>query len=190
MKKTKQPTRRLKKGWEVFLNAFVIVFVALCVCLTAGAVLSRSGRSFFGFRSFIVLTGSMRPTFDAGSFIIVQDIRPEDMHVGDIITYQVEGDTMLTHRVVKIEKDDKGGSVFITQGDANNAADINPVNPRQVVGKAVVWINGLGQLLIMMQRPVYFISFLAIVAAALLMPEVFSWLRRKREDNEQQMKAI
>jgi len=67
-------------------------------------------------------TGSMIPVLDQGSNgIRVRVNSPEDIEVGDIITFR-QRDILIVHRV--IEKGvDSNGIYFITKGDNNNVDD-------------------------------------------------------------------
>jgi ribosomal protein L27 len=67
-------------------------------------------------------TGSMLPTLGentTGVKIIPKSA--EDIHIGDIITFQ-QGDTLIAHRVVG-KGEDEQGSYFITKGDNNQETD-------------------------------------------------------------------
>lgn len=88
-----------------------------------------------------VLTGSMSPTYDPGSVVIVRPVDVDDLQIGDVITFQEKsGDpTVVTHRIVGIGFGGDGGRTFTTQGDANGAADAAPVTEPQVRGK--VWYS-------------------------------------------------
>lgn len=61
---------------------------------------------------------------------------------GDIIQFRKERVTVM-HRVVEIQETEDL-RFFITKGDANNAPDLAPVVPEQVVGKVVFKIPKLG----------------------------------------------
>jgi len=81
----------------------------------------------------MVTSGSMEPAIKTGSIVMV---RPAlDYKIGDIISFNLgKGERNLTtHRIVG-EKEQG----FITQGDANNVADMNPVKKEQVLGKVVL----------------------------------------------------
>jgi len=56
-----------------------------------------------------------------------------NLQVGDIITYRV-GNSLVTHRIMEITTDN-GNVAYITQGDANNTMDGNPITKDQIVGK-------------------------------------------------------
>jgi signal peptidase I len=88
-----------------------------------------------------VLTGSMSPTYDPGSVVVVRPTPTEDLRVGDAITFQERsGDpTVVTHRIVSVVFAGDGTRRFVTQGDANGAADAEPVREIQVRGK--VWYS-------------------------------------------------
>ena len=79
-----------------------------------------------------VMSGSMTPDIAVGSVVIIDTtISPEEVVVGDVITYFSESGTSntVTHRVIDTEP---GG--FITQGDANNVADRGVVTLEQLIG--------------------------------------------------------
>ncbi len=67
-------------------------------------------------------TGSMKPVLDEGSNgIRVVPKSAEDIHVGDIITFE-QDNYLIVHRVVDIGTDEKG-IYFITKGDNSGIAD-------------------------------------------------------------------
>lgn len=166
------------------LNIVVVLFVLFSAGVLANAYFSKGEGSFLGYRGFIVLTGSMSPTFNAGSYIIVKETEPEDIQVGDILTYKVEAAAVLTHRVVEIAQED-GARVFLTQGDANNTPDVNPVTQERIVGVAVFWVNGLGYLFVLLQQPRIFIAVFALLCVVvIIVPYAVRLLGDKKEEKE------
>ncbi len=89
----------------------------------------------FNFKMYIVVTGSMQPTFQIDELVIVRCSNENTSYeVGDIITYYDSTIGIdVTHRIVGIDNNE-----FYTQGDYNNARDLNPVTKEKIVGK-VVW---------------------------------------------------
>jgi len=67
-------------------------------------------------------TGSMKPVLDENSngIRIIPQIE-EDIHIGDIITFEQE-DKLIIHRVIDKGTDEKG-VYFITKGDNNQISD-------------------------------------------------------------------
>jgi signal peptidase I len=90
---------------------------------------------------YTVLTGSMTPTYPAGTLVIVKPTDVQQIRIGDVVTYQISSNqpAVVTHRVIQIvEPTTASGTVsFITKGDANSLPDASPVKPVQVRG--VVW---------------------------------------------------
>ncbi|WP_345068523.1 signal peptidase I [Leifsonia kafniensis] len=125
----------LLRGALIGLSLFLLVVVA------AAVVVPRA----IGAVPMPVLTGSMAPTFSAGDLIVVQTVAPEDLSVGDIVTFRPQGDdlTPLTHRVVKITRADGRVQSLTTQGDTDASADA-PIVPGQVLGRYLYRMPGLG----------------------------------------------
>ena len=74
-----------------------------------------------GLGTFIVTGGSMEPSIQQGSLVLVQPVSPSEVKVGDVITFQHYEQTT-THRVTGISSTSLG-PVFKTKGDANVVAD-------------------------------------------------------------------
>ena len=167
-----------KKGLAGKLfNGVIIIFVLLCAAMLLSAYLSERGGSLLGIRSYIVLTGSMSPVFEAGSYIIVKEKSVEDIKVGDILTYEA-GEAVLTHRVVEVIKEGSDYS-FITQGDANNTPDKNPVTHDEILGTAVFWVNGLGLALMTLRQPKVMVGVFILLCIIVLAPELYGLVRGK-----------
>jgi len=65
-------------------------------------------------------TGSMKPVLDAGANgIRIVPKNPEDIQVGDIVTY---GNQNIVHRVIEAGKDEKG-YWYTVKGDNNDFSD-------------------------------------------------------------------
>ena len=81
----------------------------------------------------MVLSGSMSPAIKTGSIVAVKPV--SSYSVGDVITFKKgQGEeNILTHRIIGQTEQS-----FITQGDANNVADANPVKKEQILGKVVL----------------------------------------------------
>jgi len=95
-----------------------------------------------------VLTPSMEPIYPPGTLVVVQKVSPEDIRIGDDITYQIESGKpdLITHRVTAISRTTSGELSFTTQGINNGTAD-PPVQAVQVQGRVwyslpwIGWVN-------------------------------------------------
>lgn len=116
--------------------------------------------SFFGWKPFIVLSGSMESEIFPGDLAIVKDIETEELKVNDVIAFRSE-DIVVTHRIVEI-KNENGAIKYKTKGDNNNSQDVGDVLPEQVEGLYKFKISKMGNLAMFMQTPTGIISCLSI----------------------------
>lgn len=96
----------------------------------------------FSVHPTMVASSSMRPFMDVGDVAIVEKAPADLVKQGDIIQFRGK-DVTVMHRVVDIQK--RGDSMFFTtKGDANNAPDLAPVVPEQVIGRVIYKIPKIG----------------------------------------------
>ena len=103
--------------------------------------------------SYVVTSGSMSPTIEAGDAIFVEETSPEEIEEGDVLTFHADdpeayhggnADTdLVTHRVTDVDGSGDGIE-FTTQGDANDHPDAEPVSGEQVVGVVAFSIPYIG----------------------------------------------
>lgn len=126
--------KTVKKIWNV-------VTWVLVVCVAILAVL-MAGIRLVGITPYTVLSGSMEPTYHVGSFVYVAKEAPENIKVGDSITFVLNQDKVVaTHRVVTVDAQNR---CFFTKGDANDSADGSPVLYENLVGKVIFSIPYMG----------------------------------------------
>lgn len=121
-----------------------------------------------------VLTGSMEPNYHVGSMVYVKEVEPETLKEGDVITFRISDNTVVTHRIVEIDKE---AQTVTTKGDANNANDGNPVAYANIVGKADFNIPYLGYLAIYAKTPVGIGAICGVLVLIILLtflPEILS----------------
>ena len=89
-----------------------------------------------------IASASMVPEFCVGDVAIIKKCNANDVTVGDVIQYKMEGYTVV-HRVIE-KNQSKGEVTFITKGDNNNSPDAKPVTEDQLIGKAIFKIKYIG----------------------------------------------
>lgn len=137
--KTRQEKAARPRGIWHYLGVGVSAgMLALVVLIAVMAIVLPAAT---GSAPMTILTGSMTPTYPPGTLIIVKPVDPSTLSIGDPITYQIESGkpAVVTHRIIAITSISDGTRTFTTKGDANSAADENPVLPVQVRGK--VWYS-------------------------------------------------
>jgi signal peptidase I len=93
-----------------------------------------------GFGFFIVKTGSMAPAINPGD-IIFSAPAGNQVKPGQVITFELEKNILVTHRVISVEN-----GFILTQGDANEEPDGFTLNMSQVQGKYLFKIPAVGQI--------------------------------------------
>lgn len=150
-----------------FLSGIILVVLALL----AGILIIPK---LMGYEEMAVLTGSMEPEYPVGSLIYVKEKDPETLQVGDVITYRLSGDTVVTHRIVEIDTE---AQTVTTKGDANESNDGQPVAFDSVVGKAEFKIPYLGFISMNIKTPKGILAVCGVLVAIILLtfiPEIFS----------------
>ena len=136
----------------------------------------------FGVKPAVVLSGSMDPTIQTGDLIFIHSIEPATLQTGDVICYLSSGKAV-THRIVSVTTGEDGLPRYITQGDANNAADRLAVSADQVQG---VWrggrVGGLGNAILFMQTTTGMILFILCPLLLFLLWDI--WRRHRLDKAE------
>lgn len=153
-------------GDIVYYVSLVILVVAIIFWGTRGSDVKMIG----GYSAMTVLTSSMQSEIPQGSLVINRLTNPEDLSVGDDITYMAASGVTITHRIIAvIEKYELTGQrAFITQGIENPLPDSEPVQAGTVVGKVVFHNHVLGIIITFIKKNLPLIIFAAAVLAGLL----------------------
>ena len=125
----------------------------------------------------------MQPTIPVGSLIYVKEVEPSTLQVGDVVTYQLEGDTMVTHRVVEVNPDE---GYLVTQGDANEDPD-GQITFDRIVGKMDFHLPYLGYISMNIRTKTGIIAICGTLIAIILLtfiPEIFSNDEEEEEKTE------
>lgn len=124
----------------------ITMLILICILGIVGVLLVPR---LAGYETFAVLSGSMEPYYHVGSVVFVdKTAAPEEVKVGDPITFTKTDSLVATHRVIEIDNEKRE---FKTKGDANETEDASPVSFDQLVGKAGVSIPLLGYISIYMK---------------------------------------
>ncbi|TEB15104.1 Signal peptidase I W [Pelotomaculum sp. FP] len=144
---------------------------------------------FFGYKPFIVLSGSMEPTILAGDLIVTKVVAPEQIVKDDIIAFRAEKNTVVTHRVTDVRTED--GLTFLTKGDANTGADAKAVSVSDLEGIYLWRAAGVGRFAMFLQTPLGMLLFVITPLCLFILYDITSRNRRNRKkaDREAQLEA-
>jgi len=139
-------------------KALYIIFILIIVSIIFLNILSITNSSLFGYRLFKVMTGSMEPTINVNSLILIKE--QKSYKVNDIITFKSKN-SYVTHRIVSIEEDK-----VITKGDNNNTED-KPISKKDIVGKLVRELKVYGFIMYLLSNPITWALIISIFLISL-----------------------
>ena len=161
-----------------------IVFGFMLICnltiIIKGTLYPEKPPAIFGNTPLVVLSGSMSGDapdhIEVGDLIFVSKVEAESLKVGNIIAY-MQGKTIVTHRIIEIQKGENGELLFYTQGDRNNTPDQKPTTEDDLVGIYKGRIPKVGDFALLMQTPLGMTVFIGIPLLAFI---IYDIIRRQR----------
>lgn len=141
-------------NWLVIIACVVLIPILLMnlVIMFKANTNKDEVPSVFGYKPFIVLSGSMETEIHKGDLIITKITDPKALKVNDIIAFRDAEDTVTTHRIIEIVEND-GETYFITKGDNNDSQDQNLVEYADVEGIYIGRIPGIGSMMSSLSEP-------------------------------------
>ena len=110
---------------------------------------------------------------------LVKPCAPEDVQVGDAITFVLNEDLdVVTHRVISIDAENEH---FYTQGDANDAPDGAPVYFKNLIGRPVFTIPYLGYVSHWVSNPPGMYLAIALALVLIILTFLPDMLRKASE---------
>ena len=184
----------IKKAILTLINVLSILIIAAAVVILCLVLMTRPGEapSFGGYTVFRVTTGSMAPTYDTDSLILVKKTDPSEIKAGDVISFYsadpaLEG-AVNTHRVTEVTKDGDRWE-YTTKGDANNTVDQYGTDSEALIGKVIASSLFLGKLARLLSNPLIFIPVILIPLVIILISNIAHTIRlagKIAKDEEEQ----
>ena len=153
----------MQKALQIAKNTVVWLVVILAVFMMVFTIISvntfdRNDRTLFGYRCYIVLSDSMSATdFNAGDLVLVKEVDPTTLEVGDIISYQSQNmenyGATVTHKIRSKTYDANGNPGFITYGTTTNTNDATVVTYPFVLGKYQFALPSVGTFFQFLKTP-------------------------------------
>jgi signal peptidase len=159
-----------------FWAPIAVLTVTLLVPVTVFVVWT----TLSGYRLESVRSGSMQPTYQVGSLLVVAPVDPAAVRVGTALSFISPADGLLeTHRVIEIVNN-ADGLAFRTRGDANRTPD-KFIVPASAARGTVRWsVPRLGDLMRWFAWPRGFILLVVTPLVVLAVTEGVSRRRRGR----------
>ena len=97
---------------------------------------------YFRLYAVAIASGSMTPNIHKGDIVIVDQKKPHNIDIGDVIAYRHEN-IIVVHRVVKKEKY-LDNYIYYTKGDANDNIDNLTIEDEMIIGEVRFKIPYIG----------------------------------------------
>jgi signal peptidase I len=180
------------------LNTIMTTIKALIFIVLAGFIIvvclqrfSDNKISFFNYRMFTVISGSMKPKYDIGDVLISKKVDPSTIKVGDTISYLGDKDgftdKVITHEVVGVRQDENGEYVFRAKGLANLVED-PAVSESQLYGVVIYKSIILSTIYRIVSTNIGFYLFIIVPLMIIIGSEIIITLLNKEEKRREEIK--
>lgn len=176
--KKKSKISRIIKG-IILLLLFAVLMINVYVIIQAKTK-PNSVPSVFGYKPFIVLSGSMETEIYVGDLVFVKEVDASSLQVDDIIAFRDSENLVTTHRIVNVINTNED-VCFETKGDNNNVKDDSIVCSDNIEGKYQTKIAKIGSMILFIQEPIGF----SIMMMCILIVCVFAYLLENNKINQQ-----
>ena len=133
----------------------------------------------FGVGVGVVMSGSMEPQLSVGDLIVVKEC--DSYEQGDYVVFQQNG-ILIVHEIIRIE-----GDVIVTRGTANDSED-EPISLKNIKGKVVFDLAGVGTVVTWIKSPVG--TILILFLAGYFLVRSYSAENKKTNDNAEKIEEI
>lgn len=179
----------IKNIWSkiaAFVEWIIVLLLVVLIILTGFQRFSNE-HNFFGFRVYVVASGSMIPTYNIGDTLLIKEMDASNIKKGDAVTYigddeGIDG-MIITHQVQKVEIGEDGKYYFHTKGVANNIED-PIVSEDQVLGKVVYRFFLLSFIGRVTTSKLLLFCFVAIPIAILIAIEIIKLIYQKDDESD------
>ena len=152
---------RLLAGARIVRLLLTVLWLATLVALIGVAAWSHVSKP-------IVVAGmSMAPALPVGSLVTLNDVDPDQLRAGDVVSVRADNGVLVTHRVVRA-LDLPSGRHLELRGDANPSPDPVLVPASAVVGRVDRVVPMAGYVVAMLGSAAGLAAIVAFLAAALM----------------------
>src|SRR5699024_3504959 len=124
--------RKIGNIINIVITTLLYTVLISAMAIVVSMRMSGEDVSLIGYKVKTVLSGSMEPGIQMGLIISIKETEKNyTFEKNDVITFITEEEKIITHRIDEVRKDD--GS-YVTKGDANDAADLEPVRQENIIG--------------------------------------------------------
>lgn len=156
----------------------VVFFICVCFIVAFGGV------RLIGLHPYVITSGSMIPEYDVGSIVYVQKVEPDNLKVGDDISFYLDDDVVATHRIRQIDKSNRCVKTYgINNKDSygNQINDANSVGFDYIIGKVRFSLPVIGYVYLFVRTTTGKMIVL-LVLAMIIICELLNFILKRRRD--------
>ena len=177
---------------EILTCILLLVIFVSTIILTDSLIHKDKIPSFFGWKPFIVLSGSIENEIKTGDMVFVKETNPNDLNENDIMAFKTNNNTVIIHKIAKKIVTKDGEIHFLTKDEKNNVDNQNYVLENQIEGIYKFRIAKLGKIAIELQKPVYMVIAISIPLVYLAILQYIELknkekLKKQRKERTKQM---
>lgn len=178
--------------WIVIVVALALIIFTVISITTV----NEKDRNIFGYKAFIVLTGSMSATdFNEGDLIFCKEVDPTTLKEGDVITFQSLNTEsyglIITHKIRSLTTDQYGMPGFVTYGTTTDDDDKAIVTYQFVIGKYTgVRIPGMGSFLKFVNSVPGYLVCILLPCLLLILSQVYNGVKVFRQMKKEQKAEV
>ncbi len=139
---------------------------------------------FFGYKSFVIMSGSMEPTIKKGDAILVKEVPENEIRIHDIISFTTQNKTNVTHRIIGIAEEN-GKRKYTTKGDNNNTEDKERITYEQMDGKYQFKMSRFGVVINILKSK---FTLMILVLIIILIACYKSRIKKRKEKRKEKRK--
>jgi signal peptidase len=183
------------KAYKIVATIAQIMFVVILVGFIIVVCLQRFSDnkiSFFNYRMFTVISGSMEPKYKIGDVLISKEVDPSTIKVGDAVSYLGTAgdfkDKVITHEVVSIKTDEDGKYLFQTKGLANLFEDPT-ISESQIYGVVIYRSIILSIIYRIVGTTIGFYLFIILPLLFIIGSEILSTMLEKEDERRKKISS-
>ncbi len=177
MQKERQRIYTIVKVVSVILYMILIPIIIFNFTLIIKSFInSNEIPDFFGYKTFVIVSGSMEPTIMTEDAILVKEVPQNKIKINDIISFS-QGEAIITHRVIGIVEEN-GVTKYKTKGDNNNVEDKEKITYDQIEGKYQFKMSQFGIITEILKSK--------ITLAILILIIIFIYYYKRKIENKKQ----
>ncbi len=178
----KNREEKIKNILNIIISIMLVIVMTYNISLIVQKIIYKEKTpSFLGVKTYVVISGSMKPNIEIGDVVIVK--KEKELKEGDIISYR-KGKSVITHRITSITEEN-GEKVYRTKGDNNNAEDSEKITEEIIEGKVTKIIPKIGNITFILKNKVTI-----LIAVILLCKYIINSYKKNQRMNMRHLKRL